>query len=854
MKRRSLILIVLMVFLTSPLLASTALYPYESPSTTDTVVDYDGGGSVTWGCLEEGNDGTMVCPDATLEDMPDYSMKVYNDNGELFTTVHEYDFNNKWSDNWGYEFNLDLPKNNVDYGRLNVELWYIGGNSEKIDEGTIFVNGTTENPNRAPYLYLKMDTDPSPHQLKVFALSDDKWSKTDILKQGSLSVEEEDGEDDFWPGTSYDRCTYYPLTYEALQSEDAEGETGILRNIPDWSWAAGETGSCGSGADSIMEQQFDQGVEQRIGIDYSGSYGINTVSPAHKNGDFIIDGQLARGYEPNIPGNSELNGQGPYWYVCRDGADYPRSAGSGGKTISLQPEEGGQLLRCDAEGNGTGYRDETPNDWEEVTECQDGLDNNDNDKVDTDDPACNNNPSTEIEGGQVCQPVVGVPESGGSKAAFYDVSGDSYSPQSSDCTYGEIDTDLHYTNQPAELFECTSSGGGTAVADNYSGPTPDAADSFCSNIANTEEMMTIMPAVQYFVPKTAMTPGSTRWAREDTSYQEGGFRPNDQFQTLHTAENKYNWAKPHDPTGWAEHNMDNQSYEDYTDNHEEFLNAWDVANASGYYSEDITYPTRGTLDQDNVFKGGFYGDCPSYMNWTYSGGEWLCDVGSAGETTITINSYRMGSDDLGGKLAGFQVNWTEMQKWQGGHPAAPPQGSEDGWIDNVKVKAMCWQGAQSERPQDLNKAVNLTAEVQGGQTTYVVGEMPDRGSVANPSQYTCVFGFSQQVHPERHTISAASDVFYQGNEGPCTTCRYIYGYITEGTNDAKKGNIFIEDQRIRPADHTPPDQSMQDWLGDKNTADTGKDLWEHFPRSENVGTNRNPWQACMNRDECGVAG
>lgn len=66
------------------------------------------------------------------------------------------------------------------------------------------------------------------------------------------------------------------------------------------------------------------------------------------------------------------------------------------------------------------------------------------------------------------------------------------------------------------------------------------------------------------------------------------------------------------------------------------------------------------------------------------------DVESAVEITITINSYMMESDDLGGKLAGFQINWSEVQKWEGGHPAAPPQGSEDGNVAPHRVEAMCW--------------------------------------------------------------------------------------------------------------------------------------------------------------------
>jgi hypothetical protein len=91
----------------------------------------------------------------------------------------------------------------------------------------------------------------------------------------------------------------------------------------------------------------------------------------------------------------------------------------------------------------------------------------------------------------------------------------------------------------------------------------------------------------------------------------------------------------------------------------------------------------------------------------------------------------------------------------------------------------------------------------------VVGELPDRGSVANPSQYTCVFGFSQYVIPNLHPVTEATDLFVDGEPGvEMSGGGFLYGYITEGTNDAQKGMIYIEDNPIRPADQTPVDQDM----------------------------------------------
>lgn len=201
---------------------------------------------------------------------------------------------------------------------------------------------------------------------------------------------------------------------------------------------------------------------------------------------------------------------------------------------------------------------------------------------------------------------------------------------------------------------------------------------------------------------------------------------------------------------------------------------------------------------------------------------------------------------------GVQINWSEMQKWEGAHPAVPPEGTYA--ADPVNVRAMCWWGGQKERPQDLqNDVLNLSAQAAEGQTTYAVGKLPERSPApSNTGSYSCVFGLHQWVDILQITPSAETTLFYEGSEGTSSTPTDTeYGVITEGTNDANKGNVRIDDQQIRPA------TNMQQWLEGKQANEASRELWKHFRRRPEDDTiNRNPWIACMNSDSnpCGVAG
>lgn len=210
----------------------------------------------------------------------------------------------------------------------------------------------------------------------------------------------------------------------------------------------------------------------------------------------------------------------------------------------------------------------------------------------------------------------------------------------------------------------------------------------------------------------------------------------------------------------------------------------------------------------------------------------------------------------GTALAGFQMNWSQMESWQRAHPKAPPQGAGDA-VKPVRIIAMCWQGGNGERPQDVSEVVNMSAEVVDGADTHLIGEIPERtNEPANNESYSCVFGMSQEITASDITLSTDSDLFWEGEEGTHTIATGDkIGYITEGTNDPGKGQVRVVGSSIRPSEHTG-DENMQEWLSGRTDVDTNPNrLWPNFRKTvTQPERNRNPWQACVNDGICGIAG
>lgn len=707
------------------------------------------------------------------------------------------------------------------------------GTEKKIGETYLDITPRNMERNKGKYLYVRMNKrDGKSDILKSFLISDSNWKPTDV-EQGGIGVQEVDG----GPPGNLDTCFYDSADGEKVTEEYSSSnlDSGAIEEL----YGPCEPNRDGYGPQDVLQTSFAAGVDDGVIPPNRGGPGnplkdweLDSWSPVHRDGSYYPDGEIIRGYEPlhyTNDGDDRHEPDGPYWFVCRESSD--------GKTVSADSQGRTSLYRCDAHSGDESWRDDQKNDWEQVAQCQDGLDNDGEGNVDLEDPYCDGNPEKELEGPLECVPVVSdsVTNTEGDninqKVALYDTTTDGqYSPEGLACEYNSIDEEPGFTGQPATQFECYDAGGGTdqtsavASVNNYEGPESlsDDAQEFCNNrLALVSSFsQNPMPASLYFVPKRAMQQG-TAWAGEN------GFRPNYRFQTLHMAEIKYSSpGTEHDVQLWSvDRNMENtDGY--LNDNPENYIDAWDVSNATGIYNEDVNYPFRGTLPEGDVFDGGFHGVCEPGLTWVRNNDEWLCDVGEVSDQSIEINTYGGLNGDLGGKLAGFQIDWEEMRKWQGAHPSAPPEGG--GGVNPLKIRAMCWQGGPDERPQNLNEAVNLSASVNEEETTYVVGRLPERSTTpSNPNSYACVLGMSQFIRTDLVTTSSETVLFTDGTEGTKTSqVGESYGYITEGT-DVSGGIETVEDP-IQPA------EDMQQWLDGKQANEFSGELWPNFRKQEDL--------------------
>lgn len=596
---------------------------------------------------------------------------------------------------------------------------------------------------------------------------------------------------------------------------------------------------------------------------------VNTVSGLYSDQNYVPSGSLAVATYPEyyiqttsgaVEGpNSDPDNSEKRIFVCREGADmlyksFNTGAGSenyytsqvidASKTTSSE-----ELLKCN----------QNTGEWEPVTECNDGIDNDGDGTVDHDgigsvseDIDCNNDPNTETEvsGGAGCEPMVGYATSVSFdvKQAFYDPSDSgAYSPKSSTCKYDSIKATLDYTGQQPEQFNCTDTALGV-FAENYDGPTPENARQYCENRLATEGgnyEQDPMPAVQYFIPREGI-PLGTEFA------DSTGFAPNTGFITLHQAEEKYEYLGPHNPNSWDNKNMIDDPYAN--DEPANYINSWVPANATGVNDDKVVYPGYGSINSDQVFDGGFRGKCKNAgAEWRYTSLGWRCDVGTSFNVEMIVNPYEV-DGDLGGKYIGFQINWSQMQKWEQAHPMAPPEGSDG--VRKVRIKAMCWHGSNTERPQDLSEVANVSDVVAADRDSKVITKLPERSNPPNNKEtWSCVWGMSQEVDLSKIEITDETTLFWDGEEGTHTTpTGEEIGYITEGTNKQRKGFVQVGGGKVlRPAGE---DGDMQEWLSQRETSEfSGSELWKDFKRSSSAGQgNRHPWQECVNDGSCGISG
>lgn len=710
------------------------------------------------------------------------------------------------------------------------------GTGNTYSGGSLTVNAGSSSRNYAPYLHVKMDTGVNPPLMTAMFLTNQEWPDGPSFtgESGLMFIQERDAS----LGSGGDEKAVYRadggiitdnlasvIDCTELELDQGDRGDGVCKvnngNAAD--------GTCSDDPCSIVTRSFTTDGNQYIYE--SETWYPDDISPLHANRAFIPQGEVAVGVneDPNVDKRG-------FW-VCRDGSD--------GVSVDTIPDNFGDgVFRCYVDGSNwddevkpwvEGEMDKpNPYTWVGVETCGDGVNNNPSagSNTDLDDQVCDGSFNQEESKTDCTVPVI-ARDQDGSKSAFYrpvsafgdftDPGENPYTPSQessySGCKYNEKQDNVDYdaeTQEPVE-FECTDSG---SEYTGYNGPSEleSEAESFCTGLGNMPYSTHdgSMPAVMYFVKQEALPTGPGKYVNND------GFK-NYHEETIHQVENNYVGVNnPHTKSVWDSKDMINTGA--YSSDPVQNTDAWTVSNA-GVNNEKVYYSETagGTVGEKEVFSGGFAGNCQSPDKWVYSGDEWRCDV-ITDDVEIIVNTYNLNSD-LPERFAGFQINESEMEKWQIA-TNTPPVGNTG--TGNVQVRAQCWHGGTgSSDISAMGDRVNLSAEVSDlSSPVFVVGEIPER-SDGGPSeftsdQYSCIFGFRQRVDSRSSAGISDSVRLFQDGEGGSADSPKSSGWITEGTKE--NGRVQVRVERINVPSG---DTASQTWLQNR-ASNTAGQLWPNF--------------------------
>jgi hypothetical protein len=473
---------------------------------------------------------------------------------------------------------------------------------------------------------------------------------------------------------------------------------------------------------------------------------LDSAFPLHgDNGNFKPEGDIVYADYPNYsitrsPSGSALepahSGEGSFFFVCRDGANMVNSTNLGGTTTPQVVDIGGSgeqdLLKCQDDGT-----------WDSVTECNDGLDNDGDNKIDDADPACETG-DTE-DGGGNCD-VLGYNSNDNIELNYTD-SGSCVSETLNSFIY-----DSDGTVKSPETFTCDGANaenkGGDAV------PSGNQYDEFCTT-AKSDPHGGEIQAVEFYPTKQSLEAIYGKSNLEEGVNIENeipptGFDNNARYfigedgwqsglQTLHQAEGMYGSGDLHSELTWSAKGMVNTGGYDGSG---DYSDAWGISNGGS--------PFTGV--EETQFHGGFHGKCGSGENWTKKQGIWRCS--GAGAQGIQVNFYNLDPENTD-NYVGFELNASQASNWGElyGVPAVPSSGG----AENLEIKARCWQGEPAQRPTNQEDLISLSKQVTSddpgsGNTNIIAGQLPptrDWSGVGGPAggtdTYSCNFGFQQEV-------------------------------------------------------------------------------------------------------------
>lgn len=594
-----------------------------------------------------------------------------------------------------------------------------GGNLRVNPEGQI---GGAKPPGIAKYLYIRGDMSSGANKIHSFLLSNQQWDNPRKPGDGDIAIDEVDS-----LGNPNEKCI---VGYEG-GIINKSSIAGSLDYAPKLKYDTNEQCKETNGPLGLLSNDFSTYKMKIKDPDVGGSFSkfwkwnLGGWSPVHGSTSYRPQGEILLGYHHPDESSTAYSKDTRLFFVCRESTD-GQVASMHGTTDSI--------WRCDATSSTEKWRDSEKNDWEKVTECSDGVDNDGDGKID--EPSDCDTYKDETEGPDNCGPVVMKTADG--FAAKWDGQ-----LQSGSCSYSSSQSLSDYSNSGAEpdRFSCSSV---------TSGSFSDSGRNSLCDKADYSGHGGVMPAVEYYptanylgsegeevLDKSSVEEGDV-WSSKFVS-SDGGFQS--KYQTLHQAEKKYDNGTSDSSCEWC-HNADTwldkgvQNAADYSQG--SYMDSWNVSRPG----EFDDHPEAGSN-----FAGGFIPYCQDSLVWSWNvNGDWVCSVGSS-QASMTVE-FNETQGNLTGRTVGFKISEADASAFEVAYGNRGGIAETDDYYQ-FQVQAQCFLGKNGvNRPDQSGEYVNMTRNVQTSGPTYVVAELPNRDfstaedqSLVSRTDYTCVFGF-----------------------------------------------------------------------------------------------------------------
>lgn len=270
----------------------------------------------------------------------------------------------------GFPANYDFYVPDIHPCSVGEQEVFIEFEEEVMRGGYFTVRAKDMQPHYGKNLIVNIDDDND--QLRTFELTnDDEWGHETYPDRDDMQIFVQDYDGDSFFSPDHEQNVYSSDPGELMRSSQTSSVSELVTDH-------GYENRCGEDGDADTCNVIDRNFED---MDYSLAAfdEVESRSPifenpvgefGHEGPSFMPDGDVVAGYIPERKnhlhgGTDTLGGEGPYFFICREGADMRNQYGEEVPQVVEVPEEGvNQLFRCEPDTKS----------WVEVGECDTGLD------------------------------------------------------------------------------------------------------------------------------------------------------------------------------------------------------------------------------------------------------------------------------------------------------------------------------------------------------------------------------------------------------------------------------------------------------------------------------------------------